>query len=152
MSAETEAYIHELDQLRGEVAKAIHGMATDGLNTAPLPHDANSPVVLATHIAGSERFWVHQVVGGIDVHRDRDAEFVARAESPADLERVLEITGNTSRDIIRGLSDDDLGKTKTARAGEEPVSLRSAILHQMAHMAQHLGHLDITKQLYNARD
>jgi len=150
MSKETSVYIHELDNLRSEVTSIIHNMATEELNTAPVKEGSNSPAALATHISGSEQFWIHQVVGGIDVGRDRDSEFTANADSPAALERLLEKTGNTSRGIIHSLSGDDLAKLKVARPGEEPITLRSAILHQIAHMAQHLGHLDITKQIYNA--
>ena len=48
------------------------------------------------------------------------------------------------------LSGDDLDQTKTAKPGEPPVSLRYAVLHQIEHMGQHLGHLSLTAQLYSA--
>jgi hypothetical protein len=152
MSAEIEAYIESLDSLRRAATEVIRGMSAEELGWAPLAADTNSPTVLATHMAGSEGFWVQQVVGGIDVRRDRDAEFVARDSTAAELEAMLERTGRTSRDVLRGLSGTDLGDTRPARTGEDPVSVRHAILHQIEHMALHLGHLALTHQLYEARD
>ena len=151
MSAEIEAYIERLDYLRNEIAETIRGMSAEELNWTPLAADTNSPTVLATHVAGGESYWLHQVIGGIDVHRDRDAEFVAEAAASAELETLLERTGQTSRQVLRGLSTDDLDETSAPRPGGDPVSTRYAILHQIDHLAQHLGHLTITRQLYSAR-
>ena len=151
MGAETEAYVERLDFLRNAVAEVIHGMSAEQLSWAPLAADTNSPAVLATHVNGSERFWVHQAIGGIDVHRDRDAEFVARAATSEQIEASLESTGRTSREVLRGLSDDDLAMSRPGRPGEDPVTTRYAILHQIDHLAQHLGHLTLTVQLYSAR-
>ena len=150
MSAESQAYIERLDALRDEVKQLIQAMGPDELNWVPLDTDANSPVVLVTHIAGSESFWVHQVVGGMDVRRDRDAEFTARASSAADLQALLDRTGATTRRVLQALSTDDLEESRPARPGEAPVSLRYAVLHQIEHMGQHLGHLSLTTQLYGA--
>ena len=150
MGSESAAYIELLNALRTEVKDLIEGMGPDQLNWAPLDDDTNSPGVLVAHIAGSESFWVHQVVGGMDVNRDRDAEFAMRASNAADLQGHLDRIGETSSHVLMPLSGDDLDQTKTARPGEPPVSLRYAVLHQIEHMGQHLGHLSLTAQLYSA--
>ena len=152
MTTEAEAYIERLDYLLGEVKNVIQGMSQEELNWMPLATDTNSPCVLATHIAGSVGFWIHQVVGGIDVHRDRDAEFEAKAAAAAELEALLDRAAQTTRDVLQNLSSDDLSQTKDVRPGQAPVSLRWAVLHTIEHLGQHLGHLTLTKQLYAARD
>lgn len=151
MAGEIETYAERLDALRREVAEAIHDMGADELNWAPTADETNSPAALVAHIAGSESFWVHQVIGGLDINRDRDSEFRTRAADSAGLEDLLLTTGETSGAVLRKASGEDLSRTRTARPGEPPVSLRYAIVHQIEHMSQHLGHLTLTKQLYAAR-
>ena len=79
MTTETEGYAEWLDHLTDEVKKAIQGMSAGELEWTPLEDDTNSPCVIATHIAGTVAYHIHQLVGGIDVGRDRDAEFAAHA-------------------------------------------------------------------------
>lgn len=150
MATESEAYIDRLDYLRNEIKKAIGDMSVEALNWTPLPEDTSSPCVLATHIAGSESFWIHQVVGGKNVDRDRDSEFKARGNSVAELEAMLDRASQTTRNVLQGLSSDALDQAREVRPGEAPVSLRWAILHLVEHMGQHLGHIALTKQLYAA--
>ena len=149
MSTETETYIQVLDALRQEVAETIDGMDADALNWVPSAADTNSTAVLVAHIAGSESFWIHQVVGGIDVSRDRDAEFATKGSDAADLQALLSKTGDTTRDVLS--NGPDLDRVVVPRPGELPSSLRYAVVHQIEHMGQHLGHLGLTKQLYESR-
>ena len=152
MTTEAEAYIERLDYLLGEVKNAIQGMSQEELNWVPLPTDTKSPCVLASHIAGSVGFWVHQVVGGIDVKRDRDAEFTAPGASAAELEALLDRAAQTTRDVLQNLSSDDLSQIKDVRPGQPPMSLRGAVLRSISHLGEHLGHLTLTKQFYAARE
>ena len=149
--SEIEAYIAQLDSIRGEAVETVRGMSVEELGWTPLAADTSSPTVLVTHMAGSEGFWIHQVAGGIDVRRDRDSEFAARPTSSADLVAALERAGKTSRGVLRGLSRTDLDGKRPSRPGQDPVTIRYAILHQIDHMAQHLGHLALTHQLFMAR-
>lgn len=151
MATEAEVYIDRLDYLRNEVKKAIHGMSAQEVNWAPLPTDTNSPCVLATHIAGSESRSIHQMVGGIAVNLTRDAEFAARGSSASELEALLDRVAPTTRSVLQNLSSDDLSQAKVMRPGEAPVSLRFVILRTIMHLSEHLGHLNLTKQLYAAR-
>lgn len=85
MSAETDAYIQVLDELRQDVAETIEGMDEEALDWAPSAPDTNPAGVLVAHIAGAESCWIHQVVGGIDVGHDRDAEFATKGIASTDL-------------------------------------------------------------------
>ena len=150
MATEIEAYIERLDALRGEVADVVREMDTEELNWTPTPNDTNSPAAIVAHIAGSETFWIHHVVGDTEIHRDREAEFQTRVAAATDLVGLLGKAGEASREVLLKTSEADLASAKTARPGEGPVSLRYAIVHQIEHMAQHLGHLTLTRQLYQA--
>ena len=151
MAAENASYIETLDYLRGQAKKAVHGLSAVELDRAPLPSDSNSPGVLLAHMAGSEGFWIHQVVGGLDAGRDRDAEFRSKGSSTAELEALLDRAGETTRRVLGSISPDELDQAVQARPGEPSVSRRSAVLHAIEHMAQHLGHLELTVQLLAAR-
>ncbi len=151
MDPEIEGYIQILDHMRDGVKKAIQGMTAEELNWVPLAKDTNSAAVLVNHLAGSESFLIHQVVGGTDIRRSRDAEFAARASSVADLEAMLDRTGTRSREVLSKVSARALGKMVSARVGAAPRSLRQHILHVIEHYGQHLGHISLTRQLYAAR-
>jgi uncharacterized damage-inducible protein DinB len=148
MATEIATYVERMDALRAETAEAVGQMDAEELNWAPAGEDTNSPAAIVAHIAGSEAFWIHQVVGDMAVSRDREAEFKTKAAASADLVRILTRTGDVSRGVLQRTSVDSLAETKTPRPGHEPASLRWAILHQIEHMAQHLGHLTLTRQLY----
>lgn len=147
MSTETDAYIERFDYLTDEFKKALQGISTEELDWAPLSVDANSATVLTTHVAGTQIGWVHQVVGGMDITRDRDAEFATRGATLDELEALLNRTASTTRTVIDGLSTADLHKLHETADGQR-VTTRWAILHTMEHIAQHLGHLTLTRQLY----
>ncbi len=151
MAPEIEGYIQILDYMRDEVKKAIQGMTAEELNWAPLAKDTNSAAVLVTHLAGSESSLIHQVIGGVDIHRSRDAEFTTRASSVAELEAMLDRTGTRSREVLSKVFASDLGKMVSTRVGAAPRSLRQHIPHVIEHCGQHLGHISLTRQLYAAR-
>jgi uncharacterized damage-inducible protein DinB len=139
MGTEIEAYIERLDALREALRAAIHGTDAEELNWAPLDAETNSPCVLATHLEGSERFWIHHVLGGIEIQRDRDSEFVAVAPSSDELEGALVATGERSRTVLRRVSEAELGRERVALPDEPPVDGRYAVLHTLEHLGQHLG-------------
>ena len=85
MNPEAQNYMEHLDTLRGRAKAAIEGMDAEELNWAPLNVDTNSPCALASHIAGAETMWVHYFAGGLEINRDREAEFRARPIAPLPL-------------------------------------------------------------------
>ena len=153
MNTEVKAYIKHFDSLRDEVKKAIQDMSTEELDWVPLATDTNSPCVMVTHMAGAESFRVREIVGGMDIGRDRNSEFVVRASSVAELEALLDKAAETSRAVLGGLSSEDLDQIKVAaHPWEPPASARWNILHTIEHYGLHLGHLSLTRQLYAARE
>ena len=153
MDPEAQNYITMLDNLRNRLKEAVRDMTADQLNWAPPAKDVNSPYILAYHITGSETMWIHQIVGQRHVSRDRDAEFRATGDSPAALNERLDSVAATSREIIAGLTLDDLKQLRTqpTRRGGDQTPVRWCITHLIEHYAEHLGHLDLTIQLYEVR-
>lgn len=150
MNAELEQYLHMIEDLRGQVGELIAGLSAEALNWRPIEggddHVTNSLAVLAAHIAGAERFWVAEVIGGRPPTRDRDAEFAIQANDADELRRRLDETGTETREVFAALREEDLDSTREVRGRIVPV--RWAILHVIDHTALHLGHMQLTYQLW----
>ncbi|MFQ6014157.1 MAG: DinB family protein [Anaerolineae bacterium] len=150
MDSEVHHYLHMIEDLRDQVSDLIANLPAEALNWRPVEgiedHATNSLAVLATHIAGAEHFWIAEVIGGQPPTRDRHAEFATKATGPAELRRRLEETGVETREALSSLRKVDLDGTREVNGRTVPV--RWAILHVIDHTALHLGHMEITYQLW----
>ena len=150
MHPELQHYLQLLDDLRRQVRELIAGLPADALNWRPVvgtdEHATNSLAVLAAHVAGAEHFWIAEVVGRRPTTRDRDAEFGTVAADAAELVRRLESVAAETAEVLSSLSETDLNGIRVARGRE--VTVRWSILHVIDHAALHLGHMQITYQLW----
>ncbi|MFQ5858121.1 MAG: DinB family protein [Anaerolineae bacterium] len=150
MNPELEHYLQMIEDLRGQVGELIAGLPAEALNWRPIDgdddHATNSLAVLAAHIASAEHFWITQVVGGRPFTRDRDAEFATQAADAADLRRRLDEAGAATREVLSALRGADLDGTREVKG--RTVSVRWCILHVIDHIALHLGHMQLTYQLW----
>ena len=139
-----------IEDLRSQVRAVIADLPADALNWRPLPgvndHAMNSLAVLAAHVAGAEHFWIAEVVGGYPQTRDRPAEFVTEVDGPDDLLARLDAAGRETRDVFAALTAADLEGMREVRG--RTVTVRWGILHVIDHTALHLGHMQITYQLW----
>lgn len=167
MLPELDNYLQRIEDLRGQVHDLIADLPAEALNWRPIPASApdapdlpgkgaggaeeggditNSLAVLATHIAGAEHFWIGEVIGGGPPTRDRDAEFLTEVKDSLPLVRLLERAGLETREILTSLTATDLDGVRVARGRQ--VSVRWGILHIIDHTALHLGHMQLTYQLW----
>lgn len=150
MLPEAAAYLERIDDLRGQIASILQMLPHEALNWRPIEdsedHAMNSIAVLAAHAAGAEHFWIGEVVGGLPPTRNRDAEFETVVNETAVLQQTLEKVASETRTVLHRLTQADLDGTRLARERDVPV--RWAILHVIDHTALHLGHIQITTQLW----
>lgn len=148
MLSELDNYQRRIEDLRGQVHDLIVDLPPEALNWRPLPDtgEVNSLAVLAAHVAGAEHFWIGEVVGGLPASRDRDAEFATTAEDAAELVRLLEATGAETRRVFARMTPSDLDGEREAR--DRTIPVRWCILHVVDHTALHLGHMQLTYQLW----
>jgi uncharacterized damage-inducible protein DinB len=151
MLAETKQYLHMIDDLRGQVVELIRELPAEALNWRPIEgtddHATNSLAILAAHIAGSEHFWMAEVVGRQPATRVRATEFETEAAGAAALIEKLEASGVETKAILEGLTAADLEETRLT-SSDRIVPVRWAILHVIDHIALHLGHMQLTYQLW----
>lgn len=147
MLSELDNYLQRIEDLRGQVRDLIADLPAEALNWRPIEGDeTNSLAVLATHVAGAEHFWIGEVIGGRPTTRHRDAEFAIRVCDASELIRLLEQTGTETHQVLADLSPADLDGGREVRGHTVPV--RWALLHVIDHTALHLGHMQLTYQLW----
>ena len=146
---EVEGYIDLLRELRAGFLEAALSFPPDALNWRPPIPETNSIYVLATHVLGAEAWWIHEIIGGQDVRRNRPAEFVAEGADLGWLPERMRQVAERSEAVLRGLTEADLRSARTYR--ERSVTAQWGILHIIDHYSRHLGHLELTRQLWDTQ-
>lgn len=121
-------------------------------NRAPDLPGANSPYQLVFHCCGMLEWWTSEATLGRDVGRDRDAEFVATGTVAGLRERVDQVTAQLADDLAAiDLDASLLGPSGDYERTPIGATARGALLHVLEELAQHHGHLEITRDLLLAR-
>jgi uncharacterized damage-inducible protein DinB len=152
MMAELETYARFYEAFRLEAEKLLDGLPGEALNWRPLPPavgettETNSLASLAAHTAGAQRYWVGAVVAGQTATRDRDAEFRATAEGARAALSAVDEADARVQAVLAGLTPEALEETVTFQG--RSVTRRWLIVHILAHTAEHLGQMALTRQLW----
>ena len=152
MEAEVQGYLTEFGILKEQIREAIQNLNDEAVNWRPLPKDTNSIYALLCHLVGSEENWVRQVIGRESIDRDREAEFRASGHISEIVDR-WERVSKISENILNNLSSSQLGESRTVTrtTGVFSCNVRWCILHIISHYAIHLGHIQLTRQLWEQR-
>jgi len=141
-------HLRVLEDLRRQTAEMVAPLDDSQINRT-VPGLKNSVGILLRHMAGSERYWIGEVVGGRPAQRQRDAEFehdrVRKGDLLGEFDRVAALT----REVLGGLSRDDLLQEVTLQRSQGPVqeTRAYAVLHAMEHLAYHVGQLRFLTRL-----
>lgn len=134
-----------LDEMTGIVTK----LGDDVANRRPDLPEANSPYAILRHCLGVMDFWGGQVVAGRTVDRDREGEF--RAAGP--LAGLLGAIGEAKvRFRANAAAAEPGAPVRGIHPGKAPgdlelVSQGSSLLHVLEEVTQHLGQMEITRDL-----
>ena len=146
-----QEYLKELHALYGDYGKAIEGLTPEALDWLPV-EGGNSIAVLFAHATGAQRFLVGDLVGGIDSHRNRNAECARRGWTTLHLRAMLSQALDVVNAALETLSVDDQNSPAPRSKDEGRSFTVSATLHHaLAHTGVHLGHIQMTRQLSDAR-
>ncbi|MGD0709375.1 MAG: DinB family protein [Anaerolineaceae bacterium] len=145
-----EEYVNRLQELHQEIKDAIKGLPQEALDWVP-GKDMNSLVAIVTHLAGSERASVGGTVGGIPVNRDRAAEFLSKGSDEAALVSLLDDSLEVVRSVCAKLTLKDLEAKRIRPRDQHEVTVSWILLHAFDHAALHLGHIQITRQMWDQR-
>ena len=134
-----------LKELHKDIENALEGLPPEALDWSPKP-GVNSITVLVVHLTGSQRFLFGEVIGGQDIHRDRDAEFLAKGLLPEELKKRLSDNLTYITEILEPLTLADLESKRMFRTRE--VTVGWVIGHALKHTATHLGHIQVMRDLW----
>jgi hypothetical protein len=155
MQPEIQSYLERIEDLRGQIRTLLEGIPksdqSEALNWRPIEpthgdHATNSLAVMAIHAAGAEHFWIGEVVGGMPPTRVRHAEFDAQIEDVGEIIQRLDHVEVETRSVLAGITPVNLDETRLVQGRMVPV--RWSILHVIDHTALHLGHMQLTYQLW----
>lgn len=150
MNAFFENYLGLLHDLHEQIRAGIDGLPQEALDWVPLK-DTNSLCALLAHIAGSERFFLSDVVMQVSSNRDRDGEFRASGMDAATLMGKLAANEDFARSVVESLTMDSLLEERFSQRHNRNVSVTWALLHILDHTGLHLGHIQIQRQMWDQR-
>ena len=128
--------------------KEVRDSSVEELNWKPAP-DTNSIAALVVHTLGSEAE-VYRVVANVPSTRDRPAEFLASAETPDQLIQQLDAADAFIDDLAQRITASDLQEDKP-RGDRPPETGLHWLVTNYGHAREHLGHIQLTRQLYAMR-
>lgn len=151
MLAEIKTYLETLEELRSQVGNMIKDLPPEGLNWRPsLPAGAdgtNSLAVLAVHVAGAEHGWIAETLGDFPKTRIRDGEFKYVAKNPKEALERLATAGRETESVLSKITAEQLDGT--IKKDDRDISVRWIIHHINYHYSLHIGHMQLTYQLWN---
>lgn len=140
-----------LEVLHEDIFKAVEPLGDAEINWVH-PQLSNTIGILLRHVAGSERYWIGEVVGGDAMHRKRETEFTHEPLTKAPLVENLRRAHTEVQEVLRSLSAADLAAPidVESRGGTRRVTKVWAILHSIQHTAYHLGQIQLFKKMATA--
>lgn len=153
LTISTDDFLWFVDDCLSAMTDIVTGLGDDLANTAPDLPGANSPYAILTHCLGVVGWWGGVQVAGRPVDRDRDAEFVARGPVAELPQAVRRTRARLAEDLERfdpvaapaGDVDEDYAGLPFGR------TQAGVLLHVFHELAQHLGQLEITRDVLTAR-
>ena len=154
MSEETEVknFDEFLRGLIGGIGETLDGLTDEQVNWTPSLMEANSLCVIATHALECARSYVLDIACGLDVGRDRPAEFAAKKGA----EELRALARELGPAIGRALAEMDVARLEFRSVPRQEVwgqgetrevSGRWALAHMVEHLAIHLGQMHVTRDL-----
>lgn len=141
------AMIAELTKQHDNFKKTLEGASQEALDWKPGP-DTNSLGILAIHVAGAERYWIGDLTTGRPSTRNRDAEFQVHGLPHDELVQALDDALADSVAVISTLNAIDLAQMRHVARYNRDQSVATSLLHAIAHIALHVGHAELTRQLW----
>jgi hypothetical protein len=156
ITGERAVYSALLRSILESIAATVEEMPAADLDTH-LHEGASSPAELATHVVGAVRAYGLGVGCGLDVERDRAKEFEASGVPGSELAGALR---TLAADIEAAMSTvdpaifDELTVPEQSIFGAAPtreVSRREPLVSSIRHAGEHLGHLQLTRDVLAQR-
>jgi hypothetical protein len=145
-----EALADRFHELHGDIKRNLDALPLTALDWKPGP-EMNSVSIIVVHLTGAERFLVGDVVMQESSNRNRDLEFQVLGLNKEDLLQRLDDTETYLKNALERLSLSDLETTRIHPRHGDQVTVSWALLHALEHAATHVGHINLTVQMWHQR-
>ena len=153
-----EDYLDRLISLHNDYKKAISGLSVEAIDWIP-GVEMNSLGVLIVHMTAVERYLVGDMAAHINSNRVRASEFQTKGWDEAKLIQRMDDTLEFVRETLANFTVEDLSAVREIPSGSgarpatslETLTVGWALEHTLSHTALHLGHAQITRQLWDQR-
>ena len=126
---------------------ALQGASLDALNWKPASTPCDSLAGLVHHIVEVQRLWLDTVIAGEPVPPGLAAAHAATAGSAAELQQLLDESLARSKARLESLPPSQYDEQRERRG--RTMTVRWAVYHALEHTAMHVGHMQITRQVYD---
>ena len=154
MDREVQGYVTTMNELWDQIKGMLDGVPQEALDWKPLQGEGelatNSLAVMAAHLAGSGTYLIKEVIGRQPIQRDREAEFVTRGVNASTLKARLDAAAKNIEQVLSPLTAGQMEEDRKYR--DRTAKVRWIILHVIEHTALHLGHMQLTRQLWLAKN
>jgi uncharacterized damage-inducible protein DinB len=143
-----------LGWLRETLLMKCAGLSEEQLWWSPVP-SGTSLLGLVKHSIRVERYWITQIIGGLDAEvgepdEDPDAEWrIEPGESFASIRDQYRAEWARSRDVLGRVSWDDVPPNPTGST--RPESVGWILTHMVEEVARHCGHADLIRELIDGQ-
>jgi uncharacterized damage-inducible protein DinB len=138
-----------------DLREALAGLPGEALDWKPAGEDTNSIAVLVTHVLHSTRSWLCVAVGAPLPDRDRDSEFKVKSDDAEAIAAFVEDFSSQITALLENAGDVDWSVVRMAHARpgdkDQRVPATWALLHGIEHLREHIAHIGLTRQLWEAR-
>ncbi len=143
-----QIYLNRLDEVHSDINQAIKDLPQAALDWIP-SEGMNSINVMIFHLTGAERYWIGDVAMRDPSERDRAAEFRVKGIPLESLLKRLADTTAYAHHAVAQLTLQDLEQERTSPRDGSKFTVAWALLHSLEHSAIHLGHIQLTRQLWD---
>ncbi len=150
LSINQEDFILFIDRALDKMLEIIEDLGDDLANRKPDLPEANSPYVILTHSIGVCDHWIGNLIGDRGFTRNRPTEFTATGTAKEIRPRVEALKQRLREDIanLDGPAPPRADSTANNPAGgPENWTQGAALIHTYEELAQHLGQMEITRDL-----
>jgi len=137
-------YLERLEDLQRRLYKDVKDLPAEAMDWLPGPK-MNSVAILLAHITGVLQEGMDIAIG-VPPSRVRAQEFQTHGILSAEMLRHLDGVIDNARNALPRLDLADLAQTRQDEDG--PITCGWALLHALEHAFLHLGHVQLTCQLW----
>ena len=131
------------------MTEILKGLGDELSNTRPDLPGANSPYAIVFHCVGVIEHWAGSVIAGLEIPRDRAAEFTATGRVDELITRVDDVRARLPEWVDVALREGIRDRTVVGSTRPEAATATPewVLTHVVRELAQHLGQLELTRDV-----